>query len=450
MNISRRHFLGASASAVIAAGTMAQGKVFGANERIRVGIIGLNGRGGSHINGFTHQDDCDVVAICDVDEQVLARRATEIANLTGKRPTVYTDMRDLLASDDIDAVSIATPNHWHSLATIWACEAGKDVYVEKPLSHNVWEGRQLVNAAKKYNRIVQHGSQRRSEISYLQMIKQLRSGIIGDLYLARGLCYKWRDSIGFGEPMAPPEDLHWDLWQGPALRRPYIDYPNKQGGRGIYVHYNWHWFWAFGNGDIGNQGVHQVDVALWGLDKGMPVRVSSTGGRYTYEDQAETPNTLLTAFTYADGSMLEFEVRGRATNSDADTRIGNLFYGSGGCFVEGDATGDPDKKFQFYDNSGKRIPQEEISLDDVPQATGDHYRTFLNAVKSRKEEELGCTALQGHISSAHCHLANIAYRLGTSLEFDPETEKFTGPMAGEANAMLKPEYAEGFEVPDLS
>lgn len=429
MSMTRRAFMGASTAAVLAAGVLARGKVFGANERIGVCVMGLNGRGGAHYEAFSKSPDSEVVALCDVDEKVLEEAAYRVEKATGKRPKTYVDIREALNDPAVQAVGIATPNHWHSLAAIWAVQAGKDVYVEKPLSHEVWEGRQLVEAVKKTGRIVQHGTQRRSENTWRRDIALLQSGeIIGPLYMARALCYKRRDAIPRDTDQEPPANLHWRLWQGPASEKPYNP---------MYVHYNWHWFWHYGNGDIGNQGVHQMDVAVWGLNKGLPVRMFSGGGRYTYTDACETPNTQVATFTYADGTLLQFEVRGRWTNKEEGVGVGNLFYGQNGYYVEGKG---------FFDTNGK-----PIALDDgkYPKPGDiDHFQHFLNVVKSRKQEDIHGNALEGHISSAHCHLANVAYRVGRSLDFDPQMESFKN--ADDANALLKREYHPDFTMPALA
>jgi len=428
IELTRRHFLGTSA-AVLVAGTMARGKVFGANDRIRVACVGINGRGGSHVDAFTDLDGSEVAALCDVDSRVLERRAKALKDKTGKEPKKFVDMRDLFADGSIDAVTFATPNHWHTLGSVWACQAGKDVYVEKPLSHGVWEGRQLVAAAEKYKRVVMHGTQNRSSREWVRAIQRLHEGVIGDVYMARALCFKNRDSIGTAEPKSPPDYLNWTLWQGPAKEQPYCD---------LYVHYNWHWFWEYGNGDLGNQGVHQMDVAVWGMNKGLPVRVGSMGGRYGYKDHGQTANTQVCTYMYPDGTMMVFEVRGRAANDEGGTKIGNLFYGSNGYMV--------DKK--FFGKDGKEIPDEKGPGDVA--ATDNHFASFLKAVRSRKPEDNPATALNGHLASAHCHLGNVAYRLETQLHFDPKEEKFVGPDAKKANKMLKREYRKNFEVPQLA
>jgi predicted dehydrogenase len=429
MKISRRHFLSAT-TAVIVAGTMARGKVFGANDRIRMACVGIHGRGEAHISAFTDLPGSELVALCDVDSDVLEERAKQVEAKTGKRPKTFADMRELFSSNDIDAVSFATPNHWHTLGTIWACQAGKDVYVEKPLSHEIWEGRQLVAAAEKYKRVVMHGTQRRSEREWIRAMQRMREGVIGDIYMARALCYKMRNPIGTAEPKEPPERLNWPLWQGPAKDQAYCD---------LYVHYCWHWFWEYGNGDLGNQGVHQMDVAVWGMNKGFPVRVSSMGGRYGYKDQGQTANTQVCTYTYEDGTMLVFEVRGRFTNDEAGAKVGNLFYGSKGYMVE--------KK--FFDMEGKEIPDEKGPGEDIKE-TGNHFESFLKSVRSRKPEDNPAKPIDGHLASGHCHLGNIAYRMERQLCFDPKDEKFVGANSKKANKMLKREYRKGFEVPKLA
>ncbi|HNR30873.1 MAG TPA: Gfo/Idh/MocA family oxidoreductase [Candidatus Hydrogenedentes bacterium] len=427
--LSRRQFLGASAAAVTAACVRSRHSVFGANDRVGVCVVGVNGRGQSHMSGFTDSAMSEVVALCDPDERVLDERAKQLAAKTGKTPKKYVDIRDALADETVHAIGIATPNHWHSLATIWACQAGKDVYVEKPLSHNVWEGRQVVAAAKKYGRIVQHGTQRRSESNWMRDIALLQSGeIIGPVYMARALCYKRRDGLPAAADQDPPAHLHWRLWQGPAAEKPYNP---------LYVHYNWHWFWHYGNGDIGNQGVHQMDVAAWGMNKGLPVKIQSAGGRYTYNDPCETPNTQVATFTYADGTMTAFEVRGRWTNKEEGVGVGNLFYADRGYYVEGKG---------FFNEKGESITVDAAKYPE-PKSMGP-YDNFLRAVHERDESLIRGTALDGHVASAHCHLANVAYRLSRTIEFDPETE--TCPGDAEANALLTREYHAEFEAPALA
>jgi predicted dehydrogenase len=428
MEVSRRKFLGSSTAAVLAAGTLTKGKAFGANDKIGVCVIGCNGRGGSHISGFMGHEGSEVVALCDVDQKVLDDRVAEIKEKTGKTVKTYRDMRDALADDSIDAVSIATPNHWHSLASIWAIRAGKDVYVEKPLSHNVWEGRRLAEEAAKSGRVVQHGTQSRSDRNLMRDIKLIHNGFIGKMYLAKGFTYKTgnRNSIGFAEPKSPPENLDWNLWQGPAQEQQYCD---------NYVHYNWHWFWRYGNGEFGNQLVHEMDIGVWGVNAGLPVKIQSTGGRYLWDDQGETPNTHITTFDYGNGVTMLMEVRNLGSYKEAgEATTGNTFLCENGYYIRGKG---------FFDKDHNPIEVKE----ELPESDGN-YGNFIKVVRSRKPEDNPCDALVGHISSAHCHLGNIAYRLQETLRFDPDKERFTNN--DEANKHLKPDYRSGFEVPETA
>jgi hypothetical protein len=276
---------------------------------------------------------------------------------------------------------------------------------------------------------VQHGTQRRSEARWIRDINLLQSGeIIGPVYMARGLCYKRRNALPFKSNEEPPAHLHWRLWQGPA---------GEQAYNPLYVHYNWHWFWHYGNGDIGNQGVHQMDVATWGMNKGLPVRIQSSGGRYGYDDPCETPNTQLATFTYEDGTTTAFEVRGRFTNDESGVGVGNLFYARDGYYVESKG---------FVDHEGNPIPIDDTKYP-VPEEHGC-YENFLMAVQARDTGKVRGTALEGHIASAHCHLANIAYRLGRTINFDPRTEMVIGD--DEASALLRREYHPDFAVTEAA
>jgi predicted dehydrogenase len=393
---------------------MAQG------DELRVAVLGINGRGGAHIGAFTRIEGSRVVALCDPDETLFESRAAAVTNAGHPKPKFYADIRDLLEDDEIDAISIATPNHWHCLATIWGCQAGKDVYVEKPLSWGVWEGRQAVKAARKYGRIVQVGTQRRSDGRFRDAVARYRRGDVGTPVMARATCYKPRPSIGYQPVEDPPATLHWDVWKGPG--------PDVPFHRNL-VHYNWHWFYDFGNGDLGNQGVHQMDVARWGIDKALPVHVSSTGGRLGYDDQAETPNTQTCSFQYDDGTMLVFEVRGLPTAEESGGRIGNQFYGSEGWMSENDG-------FQAHIGYNGEVQEFDGPLPPVGGAgADDHFANFVKAVRSRRVEDLNADVLEGHYSAALCHLGMISHRLGRALEFDPETEEFVGD--DEANSMLR-------------
>ena len=418
-SVSRRTFLKTAATTTASAGALSGltflprgDRVFGANDRVRVAVCGLRSRGKEHLDAFGRMPNVEVAALCDVDESVLNKRRGGVSG----SPRSFTDVRRLLEDSSIDAVSIATPNHWHALIAIWACQAGKDVYVEKPCSHNLWEGRQLVRAAEKYRRIVQHGTQSRSTSAQIDAIRQLHEGRFGELYLARGLCFKRRDTIGRAPAEPVPGGVDYDLWTGPAPLKPFTR--NR-------FHYNWHWIWDTGNGDLGNQGVHQMDVARWGLDVTFPNRVSAIGGHFMFDDDQETPNTLACAFEFdqADGrrKVLEFEVRHWITNNEAEigqglldrhNTIGVVFYGSNGYLAAGN-----EDAFSYKSWLGR---------DQTPGPSGhsghDHFANFISCVRSRKATDLKAPIREAHVSCALVHLANVSYRLGRGLRFDPDTE----------------------------
>jgi predicted dehydrogenase len=298
--LNRRYFL---LSAAGAGSAMAASNVKSPNDTVRVAVVGLRGQGKSHINAYSAMKNVEIAALCDVDESVLAQRVKDVESLSGKKPATYIELRKLLEDKTIDAVSIATPNHQHTLQTIWACQAGKDVYLEKPGSHDMFESRQVVAAARKYDRIVQHGVNARSSPGIIEAERKLRDGVVGDLYMSRGLCFKWRDTIGT-KPVEPvPAGVNYDLWLGPAPQREFTQ--NR-------FHYNWHWFWDYGNGDFGNQGVHEVDICRWLFGVKYPTKVSAAGGKFMFEDDQETPNTLVVTYEFDEGGqkkMMIFEVR---------------------------------------------------------------------------------------------------------------------------------------------
>lgn len=286
--INRRDFVARSAGAVASASTLSGlnggfSVLAGSpNDTIRVAVVGVRGQGNAHIREYLRMPNVEIAALCDIDPAELNRRLGEIEKASGKRPAAYSDIRKLLEDKSIDAISVATPNHWHSLMGIWACQAGKDVYLEKPCSHTFWEGRKVVEAARKYNRIVQHGTNSRGSVALREAMQKINEGVIGDVYMARGLCFKWRDTIGRKPDGAVPAGVDYDLWLGPAPKRPFN--PNR-------FHYNWHWNWDYGNGDIGNQGIHEMDIARWGLGVTLPTRVMSMGSHYMFDDDQQTPNT---------------------------------------------------------------------------------------------------------------------------------------------------------------
>lgn len=418
----------------------------GANDRINMGVVGVRGQGNGHLRrwaGMAKDKNVFVKTICDVDENLFAERVQNVNKIQGEKPGTEIDMRKVFEDKDIDAISFATPNHWHALGTIWAVQAGKDVYVEKPCSHNIWEGRQMIEAANKYGRIVQVGFQNRSISNIRKAMQALQNGVIGDVYMAKGLCYKPRGSFGKSPNGAPPAGLHYDMWLGPAKYRPY----NEKRG-----HYNWHWHWNTGNGDIGNQGPHQFDIARWGLGKDEhPVRVQSSGGYYKYTDcSQETPNTQSAVLEYADGKILQFEVRGLDTNAEGKlgVKIGNIFYGTEGWMeVNG-------SKWQVYKgrdgepgpgSEGEESNNNTLGYLAAPGG-GGHYGNFIAAVRSGNKSDLTCDIYEGFLSTALPHLANISYRLGgVALDFNPQAEKFINHEG--ANDMLTREYRQPYVVP---
>jgi len=420
---TRRTFLVSAGGAVA---TVARGKA-AASDKIRVAVLGANGRGGDHIKGFQSQPDAEVAMLCDPDKKLLAEKAAAFERAYGRKVPTEPDLRRVFENKEIDAVSVATPNHWHALAAIWACQAGKDVYVEKPGTHNVREGRKLIEAAKKYNRIVQHGVQLRSSEALQEAVQLLRKGVIGNVYMARGLVFRWRPSIGHFPNESAPSHLDFNLWQGPAQERPF--------SRRL-VHYNWHWHWDYGNGDVGNQGIHETDMCMWGLgvDK-LPRRITSMGGKFLFDDDKETPETLSSSYLYPEEKlMIQFEVRPWCTNAEDGIGVGNIFYGSEGYML-----------VRHYDAYEVYLGQKR-EKGPARKAGGDHYANFLKAVRSRKTSDQNGPVETAHLASGLAHLGNIAYRLGRQLEFDPVAEKFVGD--SQADAMLTRNYRAPFVVPE--
>ena len=448
------------------------------SDTVNVAVIGFGGRGGSHISGYRNlkNDGVRVAALCDVDSKVLGK-GVDAFDKDKLKVTGYTDLRKLLENKDIDAVSIATPNHWHALATIWAVQAGKDVYVEKPVSHCVWEGRQMVKAARKYSKIVQTGTQSRASRKGIgAAVKWVQEGNLGKILLSRGMCYKRRASIGkAGGEQPVPDTVDFDLWCGPA---PKVPLTRKK------LHYDWHWTWNYGNGDLGNQGIHQMDIARWFLgEMELSPSVWSVGGRLGYEDDGETANTQIIYHGYEKAPMI-FEVRGLPENKDSKNM--DKFKGAGvGVVVEceGGYVVVPNYAGAIaYDKDGKEIKKWEGS--------GDHFKNFIDACRSRRVDDLNADILEGHLSSALCHTGNISYRLGQKekpeailekikgdtfaadtfermkehlakndvdvvkdkltlgpvLKMDPKTERFIDHDA--ANGMLKDKYRPPFVVPE--
>ncbi len=413
--LTRRRFLLTSATtlAFTSLAPRSWSQVVGANEDIRIAVIGVNGRGASHINEFKKIKGVRIVALCDVDLKVLDGRAK---NLAGVKK--YQDFRKLLEDKEIDAVSIATTNHSHSLITVSACQAEKDVYVEKPCSHNVFEGRKCVEAARKYKRIVQHGTQKRGSASFNQLATIVKNERYGKLLVAKGYCCKPRWSIGFKPVKDPPPNLDFDIWLGPAPKQPYHE---------NLVHYNWHWFWDFGNGDIGNQGVHEMDVARWVSGVTLPKSVISLGGRYVnepdYKDQGQTPNQMVAVYDFG-GLLILFEVRGLVGKDPKwQPKVANEFY-----FEQGVIRGN--KFYPKNSNEGEPLPKVDGSVNE-----GGVFSNFIDCVRSRKQENLNADILQGHLSSALCHLGNISYRLANEKRFEKPSDFSDNEVVGESIMM---------------
>lgn len=478
---TRRQFLEdsmfATAAAVAASSTSQvfaeeESRSSSPNERLSVAVVGVRGRGGSHIGAFAGKKDTHVTYVCDADHAVGEKRAAEIAKRQGGRaPKFIDDLRKVLEDKSVDIVSIATPNHQHALQAIWSIQAGKDVYVEKPVSHNVSEGRRVVEAARKYQKICQTGTQSRSNPGMIEAINYVRDGKIGKVRVARGLCYKPRGPIGERGKYSPPESVNYGIWLGPAqlasVTRPRF-------------HYDWHWQWPYGNGDLGNQGIHQMDLARWGLDATqLSNSVISYGGRFGYTDAGDTANTQVVVHDYGDRSLV-FEVRGLKTGGYKDSKIGVIFEGTEGYVV-----------MTTY-HSGAAFDLDGQKIRDF-KGQADHFGNFLKAVRSRKIGDLNADIEEGHLSSALCHLGNISYQLGSSvaaddaekaiakmrttddaqetlertlahlkdngvdfmktkltvgpqLVLDPQSETFQNN--AKADAMLTRDYRKGFEVPE--
>jgi len=398
-----------------------------ANDRVRVALIGAGGRGKDLLRNASAVPGVEVATICDPDETRMRQMAEQATARIGKSPALQADLRRVIEDRDIDAVILTCCNHWHALATIWAVQAGKHVYVEKPVSHDVDEGTRMVAAARRYKRVVQGGTQRRSSERFRKAIAYLHSGGIGDIYMARWLFTGPRDSIGFRSPEEPPADLHWDLWLGPAPKQPFH--------RNL-VHYNWHWFWDFGNGEMGNNGVHYLDVIRWALKKGAPRRIYSNGGRFGYRDQAQTPNTQVAQMQYEDGVEILCEIRGLYSNEET----GMHFYGSKGV-MHLDRAGN----FQVY---AGRSRKPELVVDEGWGGDAEevgHFRNFIDAVRANDKGLLNCDIEEAECSTLLCHLANISYRLKREVHFDAASRRFVGD--SEADALLGRTGRPPFSLP---
>ena len=451
---TRRFFLGALTAASAA-------RVWGANDKVNVGIVGLGGRGSSHLNIYTSLNEAHVAGLCDVNQAAREKAQATLTRKSLEKAREFEDMRQMFADPNVEAVSIATPNHWHALSAIWAMKAGKDVYGEKPACYNIYEGMRMIQVQRETKRIMQVGSQHRSWPFKMKAIAALQQGLIGKLYMSKALCYKLRPSIGHTPDSPTPPGLNWDLFLGPAPMRPYNE---KRFA------YFWHWFWDTGNGDIGNQGVHETGIARWALgDPGWPQTAIAFGGKFGIDDDTETPNTLTAGFNYG-GQQLVVEVRGRMTNGEGvrqarvvtagpmarpaapaptqvgpannplNVGVGNLFYGSEGWAAMSD------EGFQAYKGDSSELIMEERRERSAGDPTGLHMQNFLACVKTRREQDLHDPLANSVPSADLCHLANISYRVGRVLKIEPGlAPRFTGD--AEATRMItRPVYRKPYEV----
>ncbi len=444
----RRDFLKSTAAvtgaALVAAPAIAQAR--GANDRIRVGLLGMGGRMRSHVAALSKLagDNVEIVAICDCDQNKLDSAAERYPELKGKKLTRYSDMRKMFDDKSIDAVSDALGDRWHALSTIWACQAGKDVYVEKPGAHNLFEGRQVVAAARKYNRIVQHGTQNRSSPNIMEGIAKLREGAIGEVYMARGLDYKIRGNLGRVNPSPVPKGLDWDQWLGPKPLRKYSQ----------FWHRRWYWNLELASGGFANQAIHELDILRWGLGlDSHPTQVTATGGKFVHDDDRTSPTHVAITYRFENAEpLVTYEHRSWYTNSEAGFRdqfpfvqpnfpVGTIFFGSKGYMIFPDYS----SYHTFMGPKGEPGPSkadEEHAMADLP-----HFQNWIAAIRARDHTMLHAEIEEGQKSMALCLLARTAYQVGRQLNFDPKTEMVVGD--DEANALLnKPSYRHPYVVPE--
>lgn len=424
MSLPRRTFLQRSLAAGMVAGCATfqkpqRARAASANEKIVVGVMGL-GRGKGLIQSFAPSENCHVEYVCDVDSRRLAEGASLVTKLAGNNPQQVVDVRKILDDKKVDALIIAAPDHWHAPATIMACNAGKHVYCEKPTSHNPQEGEWMIAAARKHNRVVQIGTQRRSMPVYIEAVKQLQAGAIGKPLLARGYYFNPRPTINKGQPAAVPEWLNYDLWQGPAPERDYRD---------NLVHYNWHWLWHWGTAELGNNGVHLVDICRWGLGVDHAKTVTCAGGRYRYDDDQQTPDTTVATFDFGDRAIV-WEARSFYKPIADDSPTYEIaFYGENGTMTCSQT------KLTTYDPAGKKLAEQTFTAGDLP-----HIENFLSCVRSGERPNADIEI--GHKSTLLCHLGNMAYRTGQTLHIDPNTQK---PTSAEAIKLWGREYRDGWK-----
>lgn len=449
---TRREFVRTAALAAgMAAPAMQTGRAQGsANERVNIAVVGFHGRGRAHLRAFSEMENVRIVALCDVDERLFPGAIKTVEEASGHRPDTEIDIRKLLERNDLDAISIATPDYWHALMTIWACQAGKDVYVEKPVSFTLEEGGKMVQAARKYNRIVQAGLNRRSEGNTRAAMRMLNEGQLGRVYRSKINIVKPRGSIGRKQEASIPEGVHWDLYLGPTKYKPFN--VNQ-------FHYGWHFFWDTSTTDIGNSAVHSIDVARWGMGKNVhAVKIHSWGGVFVWDSDQQTPNVQNATFEYSDGSFMDMEL----TNVYSPRTGAGLIYFTDQGYLQSSRDGWEAAIGEFSPRSN-RPDVSEAGVDErvnnasfpeveykpgpaiVEEQTVSQFQNFIDCVRSRKVEDLYCDVEQGHLSAALAHQANISYRLGRQLVFDPATERFVDD--DEANQYITREYREPYVLP---
>ncbi|MEY2409335.1 MAG: hypothetical protein QOF48_2005 [Verrucomicrobiota bacterium] len=420
---SRRAFIHRSALAASAVALPFPGRVRAAEspgDKIIVGVMGVNGRGTDHARALSGMSNVEIAYLCDVDSRAADKAAKAIGDKVARAPKTVKDFRRILDDKNVDALFIATPDHWHAPATILACAAGKHVYVEKPASFNAREGELAVAAARKHNRVVQLGTQRRSYPGVIEAIQKLREGALGRVLFSRGWYNNARASIGHGKVGPVPDWLDWELWQGPAPDRPF---------HSNYVHYNWHWFWHWGTGELGNNGIHSLDICRWGLGVDYPVRVSSGGGKYRHDDDQETPDTHTVTFDFG-GKSLAWEGRSWHPRGVEGSSFGIAFYGEKGTMVIDGGN------YKIFDFKGA-----EVDKGSGPSSDKSHFENFLECIRTGKRPRADIE--EGHKSTLLCHLGNIAWRTGHTLNIDPKTGRILDDSA--AQALWSREYRPGWE-----
>lgn len=433
--VPRRSFLGASAAGM----AWAAGSYFAsesraqesksANEKLTVAVMGVNGRGGALAGGFVSQPNCEVAYLVDVDERAIGKVLNPISEKQSTKPQGISDFRKALDDKSLDVLICAAPNHWHAIATILGCSAGKHVYVEKPCSHTPEEGELAVAAARKNNRVVQMGSQRRTWPAVVEAIEKLKSGAIGNLHYARTWYNNRRPSIGFGKPAPVPSWLNWELWQGPCTDKPFL---NNDTNNAI-VHYNWHWRWHWGNGELGNNGVHALDVARWGMGVDFPIRVTSGGGKYRHDDDQETPDTHLVTYNFPDRKSISWEGLSWSPYGNGGSMFGISFHGTDGTLVI------EDNGYRILDSKNKEIAKKTGEPGEGGER--DHIANFVACIKSGQRPNADIA--EAHKSTLLCHLGNIAHRTNRVLT----TNEKDGHIVGDDEAMKlwSKEYRKGWE-----